>query len=144
MCETLKFVYIKYQPILVVNQECLLFEGNYIFGSFFLDNWNCTFFLLRKRNRLNPLFDRNFQMPVGRVLGTYHVNKKNLAAKLPVVRDVLSDDLENYIFGEGDNFFFRLLQHPHFIRETSNQHPHCFHSMYLRRPEARWKPESCK
>ena len=32
-----------------------------------------------------------------------------------------------FLFGEeGDNFFFRILQHPHFVRETSNQHPHFF------------------
>ena len=39
----------------------------------------------------------------GRGLGT----TRNMAAELPVVLDVLSDDLESCIFGEeGDNFFF--------------------------------------
>ena len=42
-------------------------------------------------------------------------------------------------FGEGDNFFFRLLPHPHFVRETSNQHPHFFPRCSLDRstPESR-------
>ena len=83
-------------------------------------------------------------MPVGRGLGTYHVNEK-LVAELPVVLDVLSDGLENcfFLFGEeGDNFFFWLLQHPHFVRETSNQHPHFSHD--VAQTETRRNPESCK
>ena len=53
---------------------------------------------------------------------------RNMTAELPVVLDVLSDDLENcFLFvEEGKNFFFWLLQHPHFVRETSNQHPRFF------------------
>ena len=50
-----------------------------------------------------------------------------MVAELPVVLEVLSDGLENFFFGEeGDNFFFWLLQHPHFVRETNNQHQHFF------------------
>ena len=53
---------------------------------------------------------------------------RNMTAELPVVLDVLSDDLENcFLFvEEGENFFYWLLQHPHFVGETSNQHPHFF------------------
>ena len=53
---------------------------------------------------------------------------RNMKAELSAMLDVLSDDLENcFLFGEeGENYFFWLLQHPHFIRETSNQHPHFF------------------
>ena len=56
---------------------------------------------------------------------------RNMTAELPVVLDVLSDDLENcFLFGEeGENYFFWLLQHPHFVRETSNQHPRFSHDL---------------
>ena len=46
------------------------------------------------------------------------MSTRNMVAELPVVLDVSSD-------GVG-NFFIWLLQHPHFVRETSNQHPHFF------------------
>ena len=82
-------------------------------------------------------------MPVGR--GLVHImSTRNMVAELPVVLDVLSNGLENcFSFGEeGDNFFLRLLQHPHFVRETSNQHPHFSHD--VAQTEARRNPESCK
>ena len=69
---------------------------------------------------------------------------RNLTAELPVVLDVLSDDLENcFLFvEEGENFLFWLLQHPHFVGEISNQHPHFFHD--VAQAEARWYTESRK
>ena len=66
-----------------------------------------------------------------------------MTAELPVVLDVLSDDLKDcFLFVEGKNFFFWLLQHPHFVRETSNQHPHFSHD--VAQAKARWNPESRK
>ena len=61
--------------------------------------------------------------------------RNNMTAQLPVVLDVLSDHLENcFLFVEEDeNFFFWLLQHQHFFRETGND-----------QAEARWNPESWK
>ena len=45
-----------------------------------------------------------------------------------VVLGVLSDDLEIVFFFLEKAIIssFKLLQRPHFIRETSNQHPHFF------------------
>ena len=55
------------------------------------------------------------------------MSTRNMVAELPVALDVLSDVFEIFFFRvEGDSFFFWLLQHPHFVRETSNQHPHFF------------------
>ena len=60
-------------------------------------------------------------MRVARGLGTIMMSTRNMVAELPVVRDVLSDDMEIIFEGEeGDNFFIWMLQHPHFIRKTSN------------------------
>ena len=64
-------------------------------------------------------------MLAGRGLGTYHVNKKHggwtSCGAIGQLGKLLS------LFGqEGDIFFFWLLQHPHFVRETSNQHPYFF------------------
>ena len=72
------------------------------------------------------------------------MSTRNMVAELPDVLDVLSDGLENRgFFGEErDNFFFWLLQHPHFVRETSNQHPHFSHD--VAQTEAFRNPESCK
>ena len=55
-----------------------------------------------------------------------------MASELPLVLGVLSDDLEIVFF-----FFlekatissFKLLQHPHFVREASNQHPYFSHDV---------------
>ena len=51
-----------------------------------------------------------------------------VASELPLVLDVLSDDLEIVFFflEKATIASFKLLQHPHFVRETSNQHPHFF------------------
>ena len=51
-----------------------------------------------------------------------------MASELPLVLDVLSDDLEIVFFfwEKATISSFKLLQHPHFVRETSNQHPHFF------------------
>ena len=53
---------------------------------------------------------------------------RNMTAELSVVLDIFSDDLENcFLFVEkSENFFFLLLQNPHFVGETSNQQPHFF------------------
>ena len=34
------------------------------------------------------------------------MSTRNMVSELPVVLDVLSDDLDFFLFGEGDNFFF--------------------------------------
>ena len=66
-------------------------------------------------------------MPVGRGLGSCHVNKKHGGWTSCRARRFMGRLRKFFIFfGEGDNFFFRLLPHPHFVRETSNQHPHFF------------------
>ena len=72
-------------------------------------------------------FDRNFQMPVGRGLDSYHVNKKHGGWTSCRARPFIGRLRKLFFFREGgDNFFFKLLQHPHFVWETSNQHPHFF------------------
>ena len=45
-------------------------------------------------------------MPVGR--GSGYVSTRNVAAELPVMLDVLADDLENNFFGEEDDDFIVL------------------------------------
>ena len=51
-----------------------------------------------------------------------------IASELPLVQGVLSDDLEIVFFSLEKAIIssFKLLQRPHFVRETSNQHPHFF------------------
>ena len=68
-------------------------------------------------------------MPVGRGLGTYQCQQEtwrlNFLWCFTFYRT--TSKIVFFFFGEeGDNFFFWLLQHPHFFRETSNQHPHFF------------------
>ena len=66
-------------------------------------------------------------MPVGRGLGTYHVNKKHGGWTSCRARRFIGRLRKLFVFGEeGDNFFFWLLQHLQFVREPSNQHPHFF------------------
>ena len=66
------------------------------------------------------------------------MSTKNMASELPLVLNVLSDDLEIVFFflEKGTISSFKLLQHPHFVRETSNQHPHFFPRCSS--GEARW------
>ena len=56
------------------------------------------------------------------------MSTRNMASELPLVLDVLSEDLEIVFFflEKGTISSFKLLKHPHFVRETSNQHPHFF------------------
>ena len=71
------------------------------------------------------------------------MSTRNMVAELPVVLDFLSDGLKkNAIFGEEGNNLFWLLQHQHFVRETSNQHPYISHD--AAQTEARRNPESYK
>lgn len=104
---------------------------NGILGSFFLDKWNCSFFPLRKRNRLNLLIG-SFGCQWAGVW--VHVIKK--------LGGLTSCRARRFIGRRGIYIFFGgekaatissvwLLQHPHFVRETSNQHPHFFPAMYM-------------
>ena len=112
------------------------FEWN--FRWFFLDKWNCTFFPLRKRNRLNCIIWSEFSDASEPGVWVHIMSTRNMAAELPLVLDVLSDDLEIVFFFLEKALIssFKLLQHPHFVRETSNQHPHFSHD--VAQAEARW------
>ena len=99
--------------------ERLPFEWN--FRWFFLDKWICTFFPLRTRNRLNRIIWSELS-------DASEPSTRNMASQLPLVLDVLSDDLEIVFFflEKATISSFKLLQHPHFVRETSNPHPQFF------------------
>ena len=74
-----------------------------------------------------------------------YVNKKH-GAELPVVLEVLSDDVENcfFFFGEeGDNFFF-LAAAASTFRQGNQQSASTLFSFDVAQAEARWNPESCK
>ena len=97
---------------------------NEIFGSFFWTN-GTALFPLRIRNRLNRITWSEFSDASGP--GTYHVNKKHGGWTSCRATRFIGRLRKLLVFGEeGDNFFFWLLQHPQFVRETSNQHPHLF------------------
>ena len=116
----------------------------------FLDKWNCTFFPLRKRDRLNRIIWSEFSDASGPGSGFISCQQETWwlnfllcltfywrAQKIVVVVVLFC------FFGEeGNNFFFRLLQHLHFVRETSHHHPHFSHD--VAQTEARRNPESCK
>ena len=55
-----------------------------------------------------------------------------MAAELPEVVGVSSNDLQNYFFLEKTISSVWMLQHPNFVSKTSNQHPQCFPLMELR------------
>ena len=115
---------------------------NEIFGSFFfLDKWNCTFFPLRKRNRLTVSFDWKFRMPVGRPgLGTYQQENGGWT----------SCRARGFIGRLAKLFFGRERRQFHLfgcysIHISSGKSAISIHSVFPRcSSEARWKPESCK
>ena len=77
------------------DQERLPFEWN--FRWIFLDKWNCTFFPLRKRNRLNRIIWSEFSN--ASEPGSGHMSCQQETWRLNfLVLDVLSDDLEIVFF----------------------------------------------
>ena len=99
-------------------------EFSVVFSGLHCTQWNCTFFPLRKRNRLNRIISDASEPGVW----VHIMSTRNMASKLPLLLDVLSDDLEIVFFFLEKTLIssFKLLQHPHFVRETSNQRPHFF------------------
>ena len=86
------------------------------FSVVFSGQMELHFFPLRKRNRLNRIrIWSEFRMPLGRSLGTYHVNKKH----------------GGWTSCRARLFIGRLGK-----LETSNQHPHFSHD--VAQAEARW------
>ena len=140
-----KFRYIKIHPQTIDLSMRLwgintvsIYHLNGIFGSFFWTNGTALFSPLRKRNRLIRIIWSEFSDATG--IWVHIMSTRNMAAELPV----MLDDLEKFFFlGEGHKFLFWLLQHPHFIRETSNQRAHFF-SHDVAQVEAHWNPKSCK
>ena len=94
---------------------------------FFWTNGTALFFHWGNKIDWTVSFDRNFRMPVSRGrVWVLIMSTRNMASELPLVLDVLSEDLEIVFFflEKGTISSFKLLKHPHFVRETSNQHPH--------------------
>ena len=97
-----------------------------------LDKWNYTFFHYRNEVDWTISFNRNFRMPA-----EVWVQFLSHGGWTSFCAGHFIRQLGKFFFEEeGNNFFFWLLQHPYFIRETSNQHPHCFLLMYLRQKHA--------
>ena len=67
------------------------------------------------------------------------MSTRNMASELPLVLDVLSDDLEIVFFflEKAKISSFKLLQHPHFVRETLAISIHIF-SHDVAQAEAHW------
>ena len=66
-----------------------------------------------------------------------------MVAELPAVLDVLSDDLENYVFEEGDNLVCLAVAASTF-RQGNQQSASTLFSLNVAQAEVRWNPESCK
>ena len=83
------------------------------FSVAFSGQMELHFFALKKRSGLNRII--RWEVSDASGPGSGYVSIRNMAAELPVMLDVLADDLENNFFGEEDVDFIVLwlLQHPY-------------------------------
>ena len=109
------------------------------FSVVFSGQMELHFFPLRKRNRLNRIIWSEFSDASGPGSGYISTSTRNMVAELPVVLDVLSNDLENYFFGEeGDNFICLAAAASTFC-QGNQQSASTLFSLNAARAEARWK-----